>query len=134
MAQASMGHWDTHTGKQQQHQPRQHLVEFQGRTLCISTEKQPTTSGVVLQSLYAALHVSKTAVDALEAPWRLMCCGRFLAPEDRVPALSVLRVWTGGLKGGKGGFGAMLRAMAKQASKRLEFANAFPIGSCVQSC
>ncbi|CAN0389712.1 unnamed protein product, partial [Scytosiphon promiscuus] len=47
-----------------------------------------------------------------------MCGGRFLAPDEEVPPLSVLRVWTGGLKGGKGGFGAMLRAMAKQAGAK----------------
>ncbi|CAN0119603.1 unnamed protein product, partial [Ectocarpus fasciculatus] len=44
--------------------------------------------------------------------------GKFLAPDDYVPPLSVPRVWTGGLKGGKGGFGAMLRAMAKQAGAK----------------
>ncbi|CAM9969580.1 unnamed protein product, partial [Hapterophycus canaliculatus] len=97
----------------------QHLVEFQGRTLCVSTSPDANSSNPkatsVLQAVFSALGVPEDAAEGLEVPWRLMCGGRFLAPDQDVPPLSVLRVWTGGLKGGKGGFGAMLRAMAKQA-------------------
>ncbi|KAG5189946.1 SPRY domain-containing protein [Tribonema minus] len=48
--------------------------------------------------------------------WRLMFGGRFL--DEAEPALPLVRLWTGGLKGGKGGFGAMLRAAAKQAGNK----------------
>lgn len=107
-----------HDEKQQQQQ--QHLVEFQGRTLCVSTHtassngNSSSRASSVLEGVFAALGVPKSAVGKLQEPWRLMCGGKFLAPDQHVPSLSVLRVWTGGLKGGKGGFGAMLRAMAKQ--------------------
>lgn len=103
----------------QQHQ-QQHLVEFEGRTLCIFAA--PTTHSV-LSAVYSALHVPKIAVDSLAVPWRIICGGRFLGAGDKVPSMSVLRVWTGGLKGGKGGFGAMLRAMAKQARRSAESAD-----------
>lgn len=111
--QPAMG---TFHGQQQQQQ--QHLVDFQGRTLCVSTPPPryngSSTASSVLQAVFSALGVSRNAAESLEVPWRLMCNGRFLAPDQEVPHLSVLRVWAGGLKGGKGGFGAMLRAMAKQ--------------------
>ncbi|CAM9736640.1 unnamed protein product, partial [Laminaria digitata] len=100
---------------QQQQQQQQHLVEFQGRTLCISS---PPKTSSVLQAVFAALNVPKSAAASLEVPWRIMCAGKFLGPDEDAPPLSVLRVWTGGLKGGKGGFGAMLRAMAKQAGAK----------------
>lgn len=115
-----------HQQNQQSH--RQHLVDFQGRTLCVSTastdnrtgscsssDSSSCTASRVLEAVFSALGVSRSAADSLAVPWRLMCDGRFLAPDQDVPHLSMLRVWTGGLKGGKGGFGAMLRAMAKQA-------------------
>lgn len=111
-------------GEKQQQQQQQHLVEFQGRTLCVSTHTafsngdsgNSSRASSVLESVFAALGVPKSALGRLQEPWRLMCGGRFLAPDQDVPPLSVLRVWTGGLKGGKGGFGAMLRAMAKQVT------------------
>lgn len=90
------------------------MVDFEGKTLCVSA---PPTTDSVLGAVYSALHVSQLAVESLQVPWRIMCGGRFLGARDRVPSASILRVWTGGLKGGKGGFGAMLRAMAKQARK-----------------
>lgn len=110
---------DHHSEQQQPSSPairlqqkqQQHLVEFQGRTLCISS--LPKIS-CVLQAVFSALNVPPQAAAGLEVPWRIMCAGRFLGLEDSAPPLSILRVWTGGLKGGKGGFGAMLRAMAKQ--------------------
>ncbi|CAM9770340.1 unnamed protein product, partial [Scytosiphon promiscuus] len=106
----------------QQPQQQQHLVEFQGRTMCVSTSPETNSSkaraSCVLRAVFSALGVSRAAEERLEVPWRLMCGGRFLAPDEEVPPLSVLRVWTGGLKGGKGGFGAMLRAMAKQAGAK----------------
>ncbi|CAM9271120.1 unnamed protein product [Ectocarpus sp. 6 AP-2014] len=113
-------------GEKQPQQQHQHLVEFQGRTLCVSTHTafsngdngNSSRASSVLESVFAALGVPKSAVGRLQEPWRLMCGGRFLAPDQYVPPLSVLRVWTGGLKGGKGGFGAMLRAMAKQAGAK----------------
>lgn len=109
--------------RQQQQQQQQHLVEFQGRTLCVSTSPDTNSSNTkvscVLQAVFSALGVSRAASETLEVPWRLMCGGKFLAPDQDVPLLSVLRVWTGGLKGGKGGFGAMLRAMAKQVGSSL---------------
>lgn len=101
-----------HHQRQHQHQQTQHLVEFQGRTLCVSS--QPKVS-CVLQAVFSALDVPQSAAANLEVPWRIMCGGRFLDLEEDAPPLGMLRVWTGGLKGGKGGFGAMLRAMAKQA-------------------
>lgn len=70
----------------------------------------------MLQAVLSTLNVSEVAAAKLEVPWRIMCGGRFLDPREDAPIDSVLRVWTGGLKGGKGGFGAMLRAMAKQVS------------------
>lgn len=99
----------------QQQEEQQHLVDFEGKTLCVSA---PPTTDSVLGAVYSALHVSQLAVESLQVPWRIMCGGRFLGARDRVPSASILRVWTGGLKGGKGGFGAMLRAMAKQAGKK----------------
>lgn len=91
---------------------QQHLVEFQGRTLSISGFPQVSR---VLEAVYEELGVSKRAAAALEVPWRVLCGGRFLKASEIAPEGSILRIWTGGLKGGKGGFGAMLRAMAKQA-------------------
>lgn len=96
---------------------QQHLVEFQGRTLCITCSPRISC---VLEAVFAALKVPQLVVENLETPWRIMCGGKFLAAEDTAPSQSMLRVWTGGLRGGKGGFGAMLRAMAKQASTPFE--------------
>lgn len=97
--------------QQKQQLQQQHLVEFQGRTLCVTS---PSRTSSVLQAVFTALNVSESAAASLVVPWRIMCGGKFLGPDEDAPPLSVLRVWTGGLKGGKGGFGAMLRAMAKQ--------------------
>lgn len=93
-------------------------MEFQGRTLCVTTPPSScngsSKASAVLEAVFSVLGVPRSAAEGLAVPWRLMCNGRFLAPGQDVPRLSVLRVWAGGLKGGKGGFGAMLRAMAKQ--------------------
>ena len=109
---------------QRQRQQQQHLVDFQGRTLCVSTPPSyngGSTASAVLEAVFSSLGVSRSAAESLEVPWRLMCNGKFLAPDKEVPHLSVLRVWAGGLKGGKGGFGAMLRAMAKQVRQGIGY-------------
>ncbi|CAM9355733.1 unnamed protein product [Pylaiella littoralis] len=116
-------HHNVQQQRQQQQQQQQHLVEFQGRTLCVSASSSYASSNsskasCVLEAVFLALGVSRGAAESLSVPWRLQCGGRFLSPDHDVPPLSILRVWTGGLKGGKGGFGAMLRAMAKQAGAK----------------
>ncbi|CAM9677344.1 unnamed protein product, partial [Phaeothamnion confervicola] len=69
--------------------------------------------------LFSAASTTAAAAAAATAGWRLLYAGRYLAGDAAPPtAPSVLRVCTGGLLGGKGGFGAMLRSMAKQAGKK----------------
>ena len=100
--------------QQQQQMQRQHLVEFQGRTLCVSS--LPKIS-CVLAAVLETLGVPPGASARMEVPWRITWGGRFLGLAEEAPSSgSILRVWTGGLRGGKGGFGAMLRAMAKQVT------------------
>lgn len=105
--------------KQEEEKPqqvRQHLVDFQGRTLCVSA--LPKISCVVTAVL-ETLGVASEASARIEVPWRITFGGRFLGlTEDAPSSGSILRVWTGGLRGGKGGFGAMLRAMAKQVTQQ----------------
>lgn len=118
-ANAAMRSWQQHPKQQQQEeglpqQVRQHLVDFQGRTLCVSS--LPKIS-CVLTAVLETLGVASEAAARIEVPWRITFGGRFLGlTEDAPSSGSILRVWTGGLKGGKGGFGAMLRAMAKQVT------------------
>lgn len=95
----------------QAQQDSQHLVEFQGRTLCLWSHPRVSC---ILHALFTALNVPRHVIASFDVPWRIISGGKFLAMEEIVPPLAMLHVWTGGLKGGKGGFGAMLRAMAKQ--------------------
>jgi Silencing defective 2 N-terminal ubiquitin domain len=46
-----------------------------------------------------------------------MCAPACYWPQHEAAAVQC-RLWTGGLLGGKGGFGAMLRAAAKQAGNK----------------
>lgn len=100
----------------QAQQDSQHLVEFQGRTLCLWS---PPRVSCILHALFTALNVPRHVIESFDVPWRIISGGKFLTMEEIVPPLAMLHVWTGGLKGGKGGFGAMLRAMAKQVRKLL---------------
>lgn len=110
--------WQYHLKQQQEEelpqQVRQHLVDFQGRTLCVSAFPKISC---VLTAVLETLGVASEASGRIEVPWRITFGGRFLGlTEDAPSSGNILRVWTGGLKGGKGGFGAMLRAMAKQVT------------------
>ncbi|CAM9258320.1 unnamed protein product [Chrysoparadoxa australica] len=101
----------------------QYLIEVAGKTYCISNPSGPLSSVDTVRLLCSSRLGELTAASSLllekAQQWRLMHAGRFLAPSGPAPeAPAVLRLWLGGLKGGKGGFGAELRMLAKQAGKK----------------
>lgn len=88
------------------------LVQF-NRTLCISLPRQHATVEAVKQQVQEHEGVPATLLD-------LYANGKKLLEDSLVPSLPVLvrARLSGGLRGGKGGFGAMLRSSGKGAGAK----------------
>lgn len=99
-----------------------------GKKCSIISLPRSSTAGMVLKefistshefigtSVGASMQNIASMLSTLTSHWKLMSGSRFLREDEVAPTM--LHLFTGGLLGGKGGFGAMLRAAAKKAGKK----------------
>lgn len=99
---------------------QQYLVEHDlGGTLCLSLAAGSTVGEVVEAVRERAFPKSTASPSYAPTPGRIMSEGRIIGASEVAPvAPHLLRARFGRLLGGKGGFGAMLRTLAKQAGKK----------------